>query len=1030
MSRAQGKQGLRPIQDVVWRLRYDAAFDASRFVVGYEERFAGGRETPLLDFLGASEIPWHRIVYLKVGDLVVWDRKLRIDLVFGSGESGAPRHEDIARASAPAPAAPQAPAQERGRRAGARPSATEAREFVPQPSFRFDAARGAWSPALPTGLVEADAPALTVSTYNVLFDLYEADKIYSEARREVCLELLRAQDADLVALQEVTPALWAMLLAQPWVRERYYVSSGPGAEGLVPYGPALLSRWPLALELHSFSSQKRLLVGRLSLAGRALLVASVHLTSNYRGDADERRAEQIEVLLARLRQGDVADALILGDFNFGDEDENDQLPAAGLLDAWTAVHPHHPGFTFDPVANPLAAIMSRTGRAARFDRVLLHSPARAVAPVDVAVFGDKPFAAVPGGLGKFASDHFGLTALLQTAPPATPKAIDAAPVHTSALVVIPPERHWRAIQAVRREHDPAYARWMPHVNLIYGFVPEEDFAAAAEAVAAATREIEPFELTFEGLGRFDHRASTTLWLRPKSAPDGRLEALQAALAPAFPRCDEQSGRSADGFTPHLTVAKLTGPPGQLAATAARLAPTLPPFTCRVEEVHLISRRGDDPFEIRYTVKLGGHGVVRASEAATPPPAAETPRPWPLAPLPPWGVWASPRHEAAARTIADACAAELGAAAQVHLVGSARLGVAGPESDLDLVCSGPAEQDRDALFAGLCERLARTGSLRARPAASAGLPVLRGLFEGISFDLQFAGLPPALLGRPLDGLGPAELACLADADRRAALGCVDADALVRLSGAGAAAFTGALRTVRRWARARQLDAGAWGLLGGYTWALLVTHAAREAVLAGMSAEPWTLVRAFFATFAEWPRGRPVALGPLPAEKLTRRTQWPIYTPTPPAFNSARNLTSATLTLVAAELRRGHEVARSASREEDAAALFEPVRPTSHPRALALELRADPEDLPLATGALEGHAVGLLIALEEQGARVRPFPRGERGDSALRATIAVEGGESARLLGAAQRVARELTSSLAWPASATLEITWARARDAAK
>ena len=64
----------------------------------------------------------------------------------------------------------------------------------------------------------------------------------------------------------------------------------------------------------------------------------------------------------------------------------DAVAAAGLVDAWTTVHPHHPGFTFDPVKNPLAAIMSRTGRAARFDRVLLRSPARAVAPSTIATW--------------------------------------------------------------------------------------------------------------------------------------------------------------------------------------------------------------------------------------------------------------------------------------------------------------------------------------------------------------------------------------------------------------------------------------------------------------------------------------------------------------------------------------------------------------------------------------------------------------------------------------------------------------------
>nr|WP_276602829.1 RNA repair domain-containing protein [Nannocystis pusilla] len=362
MAKQRDRQGLRPVQDVVGRLRFDATFDVRRFVVGYEERFAGVREAPLAEFLaGDNEIPWHRIFFIKAGELIVWDRRARIDLVFGSGDSPAADHAAIARACAPAPVAAPAPTRRGKLRAG--PAVFEAR-----PCFRFDPSRGAWLPVAATGLHEARAEALQVATYNVLFDLYEPEQLYSEARGPACAELLREREADIVALQEVTPRLWAELLAAPWLREGYYVSEGPDAAGLQPYGQVLLSRWPLALELHEFSARKRLVVGRLSLAGRRLAVAAVHLTSNRKADADDRRAEQLAVLVERLARADVDDALVLGDLNFGDGEEDQQLARAGLVDVWREVHPHHPGFTFDPEANPLARLASRTGKAARFDR--------------------------------------------------------------------------------------------------------------------------------------------------------------------------------------------------------------------------------------------------------------------------------------------------------------------------------------------------------------------------------------------------------------------------------------------------------------------------------------------------------------------------------------------------------------------------------------------------------------------------------------------------------------------------------------
>jgi len=42
---------------------------------------------------------------------------------------------------------------------------------------------------------------------------------------------------------------------------------------------------------------------------------------------------------------------------------------------------------------------------------------------------------------------------------------------TSAIVVSPPPQAWEPIQDIRVKHDKAYSRWMPHINLIFPFVP-------------------------------------------------------------------------------------------------------------------------------------------------------------------------------------------------------------------------------------------------------------------------------------------------------------------------------------------------------------------------------------------------------------------------------------------------------------------------------------------------------------------------------------------------------------------------------
>ncbi|MGB1014965.1 MAG: DUF504 domain-containing protein, partial [Nannocystaceae bacterium] len=83
---------LRTSREVYDRLRWDAAFELAAFTVGYEERFSGLRESPLAKFAATGDIPWHRVWHIRVGPLMIWDRKQRIDLLFGSGQTGSSKH--------------------------------------------------------------------------------------------------------------------------------------------------------------------------------------------------------------------------------------------------------------------------------------------------------------------------------------------------------------------------------------------------------------------------------------------------------------------------------------------------------------------------------------------------------------------------------------------------------------------------------------------------------------------------------------------------------------------------------------------------------------------------------------------------------------------------------------------------------------------------------------------------------------------------------------------------------------------------
>ena len=66
----------------------------------------------------------------------------------------------------------------------------------------------------------------------------------------------------------------------------------------------------------------------------------------------------------------------------------------------------------------------------------------------------------------------------------------------NALVLLPPDELLTAIQPLRKRYDPAYTRWMPHVNVLWPFPCAEHHAVCARAAAAVLENIPPFEVCF------------------------------------------------------------------------------------------------------------------------------------------------------------------------------------------------------------------------------------------------------------------------------------------------------------------------------------------------------------------------------------------------------------------------------------------------------------------------------------------------------------------------------------------------------
>lgn len=77
---------------------------------------------------------------------------------------------------------------------------------------------------------------------------------------------------------------------------------------------------------------------------------------------------------------------------------------------------------------------------------------------------------------------------------------DSAKQHTSTVALVPPESVWEPIQQARTDlKDKGLYRWPPHINLLYPFLPTEDFDDAITLLAPAIAQLPSPEITLDAL---------------------------------------------------------------------------------------------------------------------------------------------------------------------------------------------------------------------------------------------------------------------------------------------------------------------------------------------------------------------------------------------------------------------------------------------------------------------------------------------------------------------------------------------------
>ncbi len=175
-------------------------------------------------------------------------------------------------------------------------------------------------------------------------------------------------------------------------------------------------------------------------------------------------------------------------------------------------------------------------------------------------------------------------------------------VHTSAVVIIPPNNQWGSIQDIRNTHDRQINRWMPHITLLYPFIPKNDFPKVSRDFSEIVKKIDPFEISLTTFKFFKHgRQKYTMWLEP--VPRELIMSLQAKILKIVPDCNDVN-KFKNGFRPHLSVGQVSKK-SKLFKTLNELQSSWEPLSFLLKKIYFISQEKSkaSKFQVEETFSL-------------------------------------------------------------------------------------------------------------------------------------------------------------------------------------------------------------------------------------------------------------------------------------------------------------------------------------------------------------------------------------------------------------------------------------------
>jgi len=269
---------------------------------------------------------------------------------------------------------------------------------------------------------KASINKLHIISYNIMHDYGEfliSDVANTSMRFYALCNLLEKENADIIALQEVSFGIYKKLLQQDWVRNRYYVCENKG-ESVDPYGTLILSKFPPIKILNRVfpGTPKNMTLVDFLVNEKILSLGNVHLKAG--SEFKQNRITQVSYAVEWQKLSEASEAILIGDFNFREEqNEKIEIFESNYNDIWPTLHTKEEfSMTFSIDKNPFAKLISERlslirhskPYSSRYDRIYLRKGSKFNAK-SISLLGMDSIGkdTIYNEYDVFISDHFGIS---------------------------------------------------------------------------------------------------------------------------------------------------------------------------------------------------------------------------------------------------------------------------------------------------------------------------------------------------------------------------------------------------------------------------------------------------------------------------------------------------------------------------------------------------------------------------------------------------------------------------------------------